>query len=169
VNTAGFKIHSAVHLARPDVHAAVHAHGVAGRAWSAFGKPLDMLTQDSCIFYKSHSVYNNFGGVIFEEAEAKRLADSLGDSKAMILQNHGLITVGKTVDEACYLFQLMERLCDIQLKVEAAANEGLEKIIISDEAAKYTLDMSADPESIWQEWQPLYKYELWKSKGEIKL
>ncbi|KAF8847754.1 aldolase [Acephala macrosclerotiorum] len=169
VNAAGFQIHAAVHRARPDVHAACHAHGISGRAWSAFGKPLDMLVQDSCVFYNAHSVYNNFGGVVFQGDEAERLAQSIsGKNKAVILQNHGLLTVGETVDEAAYLFQLMERLCEIQLKVEAAAAQGnLEKVFVKDKAAKYTFDMGQDPLILYQEFQPSFKYELWKSKGEL--
>ncbi|KUJ19452.1 L-fuculose-phosphate aldolase [Mollisia scopiformis] len=170
VNAAGFQIHSAVHRARPDVDAACHDHGISGRAWSAFGKPLDMLCQDSCVFYDAHSVYNNFGGVVFEGEEAERLAHSVaGKNKAVILQNHGLLTVGETVDEATYLFQLMERLCEIQLKVEAAAAPGnLEKVFVKEDAAKYTFEMAQDPLTLYQEFQPTFKYELWKSKGELK-
>lgn len=102
------------------------------------------------MFYNSHSVYNNFGGVVFEGEEAEKLAQSVGGrNKAVILQNHGLLTVGGTVDEATYLFQLMERLCEIQLKVEAAAAGGnLKKILVTDEAAKYTCDQSEDPVSL---------------------
>jgi ribulose-5-phosphate 4-epimerase/fuculose-1-phosphate aldolase len=170
VNAAGFQIHSAVHKARPDVHAACHAHGVSGRAWSVFGKPLEMLTQDSCVFYNAHSVYADFGGVVFEGEEAVKLAQSVaGKNKAVILQNHGLLTVGETVDEAAYLFTLMERLCEVQLKVEAATKEGLEKKIVGDEAARYTFEMSQDPVTVYQEFQATFNYEVWKSKGELKL
>ena len=106
-----------------------------------------MLVQDSCVFYQSHSVYKNFGGVVFEGAEAERLAQSLdAKNRAVILQNHGLLTVGGTVDEVAYLFQLMERLCEIQLKVEAASAAGtLKKVLVTDEAAQYTCEMGEDP------------------------
>jgi ribulose-5-phosphate 4-epimerase/fuculose-1-phosphate aldolase len=105
-----------------------------------------MLTQDSCIFFNAHSVYADFGGIVFEGDEAQKLAQSVsGRNKGVILQNHGLLTVGKTVDEAAYLFSLMERLCEVQLKVETATREGLEKIVIGEEAAKYTFEMGSDP------------------------
>jgi ribulose-5-phosphate 4-epimerase/fuculose-1-phosphate aldolase len=113
-----------------------------------------MLTQDGCLFYNSHSVYTSFGGVVFETAEAERLAAAVaGKNKGVILQNHGLLTVGATVDEACYLFGLMERLCEIQLKVEAAEvgsagrKEGarLERVFIEDGAAEYTREMGGAP------------------------
>lgn len=63
LNAAGFMIHAAIHKARPDVHAICHAHTVYGRAWSVFGRELDILTQDACKFYGAHSVYNEYGGV----------------------------------------------------------------------------------------------------------
>lgn len=67
-----------------------------------------MLTQDSCIFHNTHSVYADFGGVVFEGDEAAKLAKSVGwPNKGVILQNHGLLTVGGTVDEAAYLFALV--------------------------------------------------------------
>lgn len=104
-----------------------------------------MLTQDSCIFYNAHSVYHNFGGIVFDEQEALRLAESIGMGRGVILQNHGLLTAGTTVDEAVYLFTLMERLCKIQLLAEAASQGGkLEKVLITHEAAQYTHDAGCD-------------------------
>jgi ribulose-5-phosphate 4-epimerase/fuculose-1-phosphate aldolase len=94
INAAAFAIHSEIHKARPDVHAACHAHSVHGKAFSAFGRELDMITQDALRFYKSHAVYNQFGGVVLDREEGKRIAAALGNCKAAILQNHGLLTVG---------------------------------------------------------------------------
>jgi ribulose-5-phosphate 4-epimerase/fuculose-1-phosphate aldolase len=97
INAAAFAIHSEIHKARPDVDAACHAHSVYGKAFSAFGRELDMMTQDSLRFWKSHGVYDNFGGVVLDREEGRRIANALGNGKAVILQNHGLLTVGKTV------------------------------------------------------------------------
>lgn len=102
VNTAAFTIHSAIHQARPDVNAACHAHSVYGKAFSCFGQPLEMLTQDSLRFYKDHAVYEDFGGVVVDKEEGRRIAKALGTCKAVILQNHGLLTVGETIDEAAF-------------------------------------------------------------------
>jgi hypothetical protein len=63
-----------------------------------------MITQDTCRFYKSHSVYDNFGGVVLDREEGKNIAKALGGGKAVILQNHGLLTVGQSVDEAAFWF-----------------------------------------------------------------
>ncbi|KAJ4329141.1 hypothetical protein N0V84_000265 [Fusarium piperis] len=166
VNAAGFMIHSAIHKARPDVDAACHAHSKFGKAWSTFGRPLDIINQDACIFWNNQSVYSSFGGVVFEDQEGARIAEALGPkNRAVILQNHGLLTAGGTVDEAAYLFSLMERTCEVQLLVESS---GLPKQIIGDEEAQYTYKYNADPESLYTEFQPDFEYEVWQSKGELK-
>ncbi|KAK3065497.1 hypothetical protein LTS18_006208 [Coniosporium uncinatum] len=166
-NAAGFLIHSAVHKARPDVHAACHTHSKYGKAWSAFSRKLEMLNQDVTYFYgDAQAVYNEFGGVVFNEAEGKRLAAALGPKgKGMILRNHGLLTVGGTVDEAAYLYTLMERCCEVQLLAEAAAANGLPKVYVEEEAAKYTFEMASDPEALYWEFQPDLDYEMEMSNG----
>jgi ribulose-5-phosphate 4-epimerase/fuculose-1-phosphate aldolase len=102
INTAAFTIHSAIHKARPEINAACHAHSVHGKAFAAFGRELEMLTQDSLRFYKDHSVYRNFNGVVLDAEEGDQIAKALGNGKAIILQNHGLLTVGRTIDEAAF-------------------------------------------------------------------
>ncbi|KAF4301124.1 putative class II aldolase adducin domain containing protein [Botryosphaeria dothidea] len=97
-NAAGFLIHSAVHKARPDANAACHTHS----------KTSATFTGDA------QAVYKDCGGIVFSEDEGKR--------------NHGLLTVGHTVDEAAYLYTLMERSCEVQLMVEAAAANGVPKV-----------------------------------------
>ncbi|KFY84342.1 hypothetical protein V500_09386 [Pseudogymnoascus sp. VKM F-4518 (FW-2643)] len=166
-NAAGFQIHSAVHKARPDVIAACHTHSKAGKAWSAFSRRLEMLNQDVTHFYgDAQAVYSEFGGVVFDEAEAQRLATALGKKgKGMILRNHGLFTVGKTVDEAAYLFMLMERSCEVQLLVEAAAANGIAKVYVDDEVAEYTHRMTSDSETLYCEFQPDLHWELECSAG----
>jgi len=122
VNRAAFAIHSQVHAARPDVVAAAHAHSVHGKAFSSLGRLLDPITQDSCIFYDDHALFDDFTGVVLDAEEGKRIAHALGGSKAVILRNHGLLTVGHTVDEAAYWFISMERTCQAQLLASAAGD-----------------------------------------------
>ncbi|KAJ9620520.1 hypothetical protein H2203_007726 [Taxawa tesnikishii (nom. ined.)] len=155
-NAAGFLIHSAVHKARPDVIAACHTHSPAGKAWSAFAKPLEMLNQDVCYFYgDAQAVYTEFG-----PEEGERLAKALGPrGRGMILRNHGLLTVGGTVDEAAYLYTLMERSCEVQLMVEAAAANGIPKVFVDDESAEYTFRMGSDAETLYCEFQPDLEFE----------
>src|SRR5207253_1238004 len=99
VNAAAFAIHSAVHNSRPDVVAAAHAHSLYGKSWSTLGRLLDPITQDVCAFYEDHAVFQDFTGIVYERSEGQRIADTLGEAKAIILRNHGLLTVGQTVDE----------------------------------------------------------------------
>ncbi|KAH7120328.1 putative aldolase [Dactylonectria estremocensis] len=165
INAAGFQIHSAVHRSREDVHAICHTHSVHGRAWSAFAKPLDMINQDVCYFYKAHSVYSDYGGIANESSEGEKIAESLGDGKAAILMNHGLLTVGQTVDEAAFLFCLMERSCKVQLLAHAA---GLETKVVSDEEAAYNYRMASTPDTLFVEFQPHYQLEDYLSNGNFK-
>src|SRR5258708_38699278 len=120
VNAAAFAIHSQVHEARPDVVAAAHAHSIHGKPWSALGRLLDPLTQDACAFYHDHALLDDYTGVVLDLEEGRRIASTLGDHKAIILRNHGLLTAGGSVDEAVRWFATMERSCQAQLLAEAA-------------------------------------------------
>ncbi|KAM5445260.1 hypothetical protein MaudCBS49596_007683 [Microsporum audouinii] len=163
-NAAGFLIHSAVH----KVHAICHAHSMYGKTWSSFARPLEMLNQDVCKFYRAHSVYASYGGVVLAEEEGGLIARALGDGKAAILMNHGLLSVGGTVDEAAYLFGVLERSCQAQLLAEAAAANGVEKVFISDEQAAYNFGVESDPEVLYCEFQPDYEYEDVMCGGAFK-
>ncbi|HEY3743503.1 MAG TPA: class II aldolase/adducin family protein, partial [Bryobacteraceae bacterium] len=79
VNRAAFAIHSQVHAARPDVVAAAHSHSVYGKTWSSLGRLLDPITQDSCIFYDDHSLFDDYTGVVYDTDEGKRIGVALGD------------------------------------------------------------------------------------------
>lgn len=106
-----------------------------------------MINQDVTMFHgEAQAVYPEFGGVVFDPEEGERLAKALGPKgKLLILRNHGLLTVGQTVDEAAYLFTLAERSCEIQLKVDAAAAAGIPKQIIDDKVSEYTFQMTSEP------------------------
>mmetsp|Transcript_7917 Transcript_7917/g.9970 ORF Transcript_7917/g.9970 Transcript_7917/m.9970 type:complete len:290 (-) Transcript_7917:62-931(-) len=161
VNAAGFSIHAAIHKARPDIVSACHTHLIHGKTYLTFGKELEMINQDVCILYQRHSVFSNFGGVALDEREGEEIAEALGpDGLGVILQNHGLLTVGKTVDEAAFLFILMEDSCHAQLLADAASAGGYKKQIINDEVATYTRHMTGDPESLYAEFQPDFELEL---------
>ena len=147
----------------PDVVAAAHAHSVYGKAWSALGRPLDPITQDACVFYEDHTVCEEGGGaIVLEEAAAKALAAALGPHKATIHRNHGLFTVGHTVDEAAWWFITMERSCQAQLLAEAAGTP----VIIDDEGARYTRDFSASHSAGWFSFQPLWD-EICRSDPDL--
>lgn len=75
------------------VNAAAHAHSLYGNAWSSLGRLLDPITQDACVFYEDHSIFDDYTGVVLDIEEGERIARSLGNHKAVILRNHGLLTV----------------------------------------------------------------------------
>jgi ribulose-5-phosphate 4-epimerase/fuculose-1-phosphate aldolase len=155
VNRAAFAIHSQVHAARPDVVAAAHAHSVHGKSWSSLRRTLDPITQDACAFYGDHSLFDDYTGVVLDLEEGKRLAHALGGHKAVILSNHGLLTVGQTsVDEAAWWFITMERTCQAQLLAEAAGTP----VLIDADQAKHTARMVGAPMSGWRAFQPLYDW-----------
>jgi ribulose-5-phosphate 4-epimerase/fuculose-1-phosphate aldolase len=152
VNPAAFAIHSQVHQARPDVQAAAHTHSRYGRAWSTLGRTLDPLTQDSCAFFEDHALFDDFTGVVLDVEEGKRIAHALGDHKAVILRNHGLLTVGHSVDEAAWWFITMERTCEVQLLAEAAGTP----VPIDDENARLTASQVGSGAAAWFSFQPLF-------------
>ena len=152
LNGAAFAIHSQIHDARPDVVAAAHSHSMHGKTFSALGRPLRPLTQDACAFYDDHVIFDGYSGVVMELDEGKRIAASLGDCKAAILQNHGLLTVGASVDAAAGAFIAMDRACQSQLLAEAAGNP----IDIPDDVARHTYDMVGSGLAMWFTFQPLY-------------
>jgi len=168
INAAAFAIHSEIHKARPDVDAACHAHSVYGKAWSVFGRELDMMTQDALRFYQSHAVYDNFGGVVLDREEGKRIAKALGNGKAVILQNHGLLTCAKTVDAAAFWFISLDKTCHAQLLADAAsAGSGYKKIMISDEEAAFSYAQVGTDEKGWLAFQGYYDEQLAKTNGSF--
>ena len=152
VNAAAFAIHSQVHAARPDVIAAAHSHSVYGKTWSTLGRKLDPITQDACAFHLDHEVFDDYTGVVLDLEEGKRIAHALGDGKAVILRNHGLLTVGHTVDEAAFWFITMERSCQAQLMAEAAGKP----VLIDPESAEATAKYVGNHFAGWLSFQPLY-------------
>jgi ribulose-5-phosphate 4-epimerase/fuculose-1-phosphate aldolase len=127
-----------------------------------------MITQDSLRFYKHHAVYKHFGGVVLDTKEGDRIAECLGDGKAAILQNHGLLTVGQSVDEAAFWFMSLDRTCQAQLLVDAASNgSGHEKIIIDDDEAKFSFEQVGTPEKGWLAFQGYYDEMVAKTRGEF--
>jgi ribulose-5-phosphate 4-epimerase/fuculose-1-phosphate aldolase len=152
VNQAAFAIHSQVHQARPDVVAAAHSHSVHGKALSALGELLEPITQDVCAFYQDHALFDDYTGVVVDIEEGKRIAAALGGNKAVILRNHGLLTVGDSVDAAAWWFITMERSCQAQLLAKAAG-----KVVhIEHENAVLTHEQIGSDFAGWVNFQPLY-------------
>ncbi len=154
LNGAAFAIHSRIHAARPDVVAAAHAHSMHGKSFSALGRTLRPLTQDACAFHGDHAVFDGYSGVVTELDEGDRIAACLGPRKAVILQNHGLLTVGASVDAAAAAFVSMDRACQSQLLAEAAG----EPIDIPDPVARKAYEMVGSALAMWFTFQPMYDH-----------
>jgi len=154
INEAAFIIHAAIHKARPDVVAAAHTHSTYGKAWSTLGRLLDPITQDSCSFYGDHGLYGEFHGVVLEAEEGQRIVQALGDRKAVILQNHGFLTAGPSVEAAAWWYISMDNAAHAQLLAEAAGTP----IALDHETAKFTYDRVGGPTGGALSFRPLWDW-----------
>lgn len=163
VNTAAFAIHSGIHKTRPDVVAAAHCHSMYGRTFSALATPLKMLNQDATAFHNDVVLHAEGGGaVVLDPAAGERMGRSLGDRKALIHQNHGLVTVGGSVDAAIWWFVLLERCCQSQLLAEAAG----EIVEVPDHLAAEGHRQQGSEFSGWFQFQPWWE-ELVREEPEF--
>lgn len=133
INRAGYVIHSAVHAARHEVQAVIHTHTRAGVAISCMSQGLMPISQTALRFL-GRTGYHDFEGPAIDEGERERLAAALGANDALILRNHGLLTVGRSIPEAFLLMQRLETACQIQV----AALAGGPPVIPSAESQRRT-------------------------------
>jgi ribulose-5-phosphate 4-epimerase/fuculose-1-phosphate aldolase len=153
VNGAAVAIHCAVHAARPDVIAAAHAHGPYGKTLSSLPMPIAMLTQDACAFYDDFGVHESFSGVVLDAEEGNKIGAALGSKKAVILRNHGMLTVGTSVESAAWWFLTLERTAQSQLMAYAAGTPT----IIDDANAAATYATVGGEFAGWFQFQPLWQ------------
>lgn len=157
LNVAAYMIHAAVHKARPDVMCAAHSHSIYGRSFCTLGRPIDIITQDSCAFYNDLAVYNSFKGVVLAKEEGENIAKAIGNKKACLLQNHGLLTTGQTIEAAVFWFCSLEKCCHAQLMADAAAGgRGGATIKIEEEDAAFTYKTVGTPRAGWFNAMPLF-------------
>lgn len=163
VNAAAFAIHSQIHSARPDVIAAAHSHSMYGKTFSALGKPLRMISQDATMFYEDVAHCDAGSGAVVLDLEVSgAMAAALGDRKALIHQNHGLITCGGSVDAAVWWFVALERCCQSQLLAEAAGDP----IDIPEHLCKEGYDAQGYDLAGWFQFQPWWD-ELIRDEPEF--
>ncbi|MGW4389075.1 class II aldolase/adducin family protein [Streptomyces sp. NBC_00063] len=153
VNQAAFTVHAQVHRARPDVVAVAHCHSLYGRALSTLGELIDPITQEACAFYEDHALLDEYTGVAVDPDEGRRIAAALGPYKALILRNHGLLTVGDSVDSAAWWFLSMERSCQVQLAARAAGRP----ILIDYHQAVASREQLGGDLVAWINHQPLWQ------------
>lgn len=128
VNTAGYNIHAPLLAARPDVVAAAHTHTAFGTPWSANVAPFRALSQESCAFVFDQAMFDDEEVEVLSYEGGKRIGVALGPHKLVILRNHGLLTVGPTVEDAVGSFVMAERAAEVHVKAPGGRP-------ISDEAA----------------------------------
>ncbi|OKK06024.1 aldolase [Streptomyces sp. CB03234] len=162
VNQAAFTVHAEVHRARPDVVAVAHTHSTYGRALAALGELIEPITQEACAFYEDHCLYDAYTGVVVDAAEGRRIAAALAGRKAVILRNHGLLTVGDSVDAAAWWFITMERCSQVQLTARAAGKP----VPIGHREAVATRERLGSDLVAWINYQPLWR-QISRSEPEL--
>ena len=135
VNRPGFVLHSAILRARPDVNAIVHIHEEACVAVSATKDGILPLTQDA-IFLYDQVAYHEYSGITEDAEERAAITNNLGDKTAMLMRNHGSVTVGRTTQEAYSWTQRLVKASQIQLQLMAS---GSELVIPSEEVCRHTV------------------------------
>jgi len=120
INNSAYHIHHPIHEARPDVGAAAHVHTPWGTPFAAERRMIAPTTQESALFIDDHALFDDEEVQILSCDGGKRIAVALGDCRAVILANHGLLTVGSTPADAVGWFVLMERVAEVQMKARKA-------------------------------------------------
>jgi ribulose-5-phosphate 4-epimerase/fuculose-1-phosphate aldolase len=142
-NPSAHHIHWPVLAARPDAVTAVHTHTPSGTSWSANARPFRPIVQEAAAFVDRHAVYDGDDVEVTSTDGGKRIAAALGDGTAVILRNHGLLTVGGSVDEAVGWFLMLERVAEAHVKAPDASP-------ISVEAAREAQRTNGTPGSAWK-------------------
>lgn len=163
-------IHHAVHSARPDVNCVAHSHSIYGRAFSSLGRNIDMISQDACAFYNDISYYAAFRGIVLDKEEGLAIAAALGQKKAAVLLNHGLLTCAQSIEATVYWFVSLESTCRAQLLADAAAGgRGGETIKIDDKDAAYTYQSTGSELAGWFSAKPAFDSMARESSVSYKL
>jgi ribulose-5-phosphate 4-epimerase/fuculose-1-phosphate aldolase len=130
INLAAYYIHHPILEARPEIVSATHVHTGWGTPFAAERRPILPITQESCIFFEDHALFDDEEVQVQSTDGGARIARALGENRSVVLANHGLLAVGESVAESVGTFVLMERVCEAQMKAREARP-------ISDEAARY--------------------------------
>ncbi|SEQ18961.1 Ribulose-5-phosphate 4-epimerase/Fuculose-1-phosphate aldolase [Faunimonas pinastri] len=151
INSAGIVIHTAVHSARPDAACVLHTHTAAGVAVSCLEEGLLPLNQTALLFYGNVG-YHDFEGIALDREEQDRLIADLGQNSAMILRNHGLLTVGRSIGEAFSLMYNLEQACRMQLAAQATGRPIRlpSEAVCRRTAAQYAGDPDGAADLEWQ-------------------
>ncbi|MEN0077866.1 MAG: class II aldolase/adducin family protein [Pseudomonadota bacterium] len=142
INPAGFTIHSAVHAAREDAHVVMHLHTDDGVAVSAQTEGLLPLSQTSMLV-RHDLAYHDYEGVALDHDERERIVEHLGDKNALLLRNHGTLTVGGSAAEAFLRMFFLERACSMQVR---ALSAGRENVLEGSQAVQDVVKSQSNPQ-----------------------
>jgi ribulose-5-phosphate 4-epimerase/fuculose-1-phosphate aldolase len=120
INPAAYHIHQPILAARPELVSAAHVHTGWGTPFSAECRPLQPISQESCVFFENHALFDDEEVQIQGVEGGQRIANALGPHCAVILRNHGLLTVGDSVADAVGLFIQLERAAEVHMKARDA-------------------------------------------------
>jgi ribulose-5-phosphate 4-epimerase/fuculose-1-phosphate aldolase len=170
LNVAAYMIHHAVHTARPEINCVAHSHSIYGRAFCSLGRNIDTITQDSCAFHNDVALYSSFRGIVLEAEEGQAIAKALEGKKAALLQNHGLLTCGKTIESTVFWFMSLEKCCHAQLLADAAAGgRGGETVKIDEKDAAFTYKAVGTEAAGWFSATPTFAVAEHEAGDDYKL
>jgi ribulose-5-phosphate 4-epimerase/fuculose-1-phosphate aldolase len=153
-NIAAFQIHATLHKQRHDIVAICHTHPPKGTAFSALGRDLRMIDQTACSFYDDHVRVAEYDGLVFTPEQAAGLAKAVGNKRVAVLQNHGLLTLGVSIEQAVIDMLDLERTCELHLSALAKLDEIVEA---SPEAAAQVRAVFTNPGRLALQWAGLMR------------
>ncbi|EJU01335.1 arad-like aldolase/epimerase [Dacryopinax primogenitus] len=168
VDASATGLHAPIYREAEDVCSIVHVHGPYSKAFSALGKPVEMINQDACAFHGC-IIDVGFEGLVVDESEGTQIVSRMTPStKIALLQNHGSLALGRTSpDEAAWWFLSFEKVCRAQLLVMSALKPGEKPILVNDEAREFTLREMGTAEMGWLGFAGYYEREEWED-GDFK-
>jgi L-fuculose-phosphate aldolase len=118
-------IHSEIMRARPEIRSVVHTHAPYSVIFSSLGKPILPVGHNGSIFFEELPVFSETTDLIVTQELGRAVAGCLGENRALLLRNHGIVTAGRTIEEAVYLAIFLENACWMQVMAEAAGGPRL--------------------------------------------
>lgn len=125
-NRAAFAIHATLHARRHDVVAICHTHSPKGTAFSGLGRLLKIVDQNTCAFYEDQALFAEYDGIVASLDQAESMAAAIGQKRVGILQNHGLITLGASIEQSIVDMLDLERSCELNLALLPAWDQVIE-------------------------------------------
>jgi ribulose-5-phosphate 4-epimerase/fuculose-1-phosphate aldolase len=153
-NQAAFAIHATLHGARRDVTSICHTHPPKGTAFAALGCPMKILDQTACSFYEDQALVTEYDGVVNSTDQAAAMARAIGKKRVAVLQNHGLITLGGSIEQAVIDMLDMERTCELNLAVLSRWDEAIE---IPRDAALQAKEVFINSGRLYLQWNALVR------------